>query len=82
MSLFIDKAKKGEIVISPIGEYSRTYVYYKPSNAYEPVSFYEVDNFGENFRRLSTPDEILEFRAKFKNSVKLYKSNLNGKKQS
>ena len=69
---YIDKAKNGEIIISPKGEYGKTFVYYKPSNRYENPSFYEVDHLGENVRQLKTVDEILEFRKKFNDSVKMY----------
>ena len=69
---YIDKAKNGEIIISPKGDHCKTFVYYKPSNKYDLPSFYIVDKHCENVRKLKTPDEILEFKKGFTSSLKIY----------
>lgn len=72
---FIDKNAGGEIIISPKGQNSISYVYYKPFNKYDLPTMFAVDKQGKKIAVFEDADEILQFRKNFNNAIKQYSHN-------
>ena len=75
----IDKANDGELIISPKGQNSVRYVYYKPANKYDYPMLFETDKNGKRTELYNDADGILKFRKNFRDAVKQYSGNHFGK---
>ena len=68
--LMRDKANDGLVKISPTSSKGVSYVYVKPANLYDDVSYYAVEQkSGEVFKFGSSPEDIQTFKKGFQNAV-------------
>lgn len=74
-----DKEHNGLLSISPKSKLGFIYVYVKPSNEYDPIRRYAVNEQGDIVATFQTPAQINKFKEMFKKAARDFLDNCSGK---